>query len=548
MISLSLKLETLRNWRVWFNTLPHEKVIIWLAIIFAVASSAYAYTHDLIILYGDAESHLNIAKRVVESLTPGFAQLGGIWLPLPHIMLLPFVYVNFLWRSGLSGSIVSGFAFVVTCLYLYRISFLLTKNKGVAFMASLLAMINPNMLYFQTTPMTELPLIMFFALSSYYFIQFLYNEDKHGYLIAAALFGFCATITRYDGWFLVGVEAGLLGLKYFPWTQFPKVWADVRLGFNKDKWEKLQGALMLFVVLAFFGVGLWLLWNKLILGDALYFTNSEFSAKSQQNAFLQGGMLPAYHHLGASILYYFVTSMSNVGVIIYFISIVGFIYYLCNKEDKNRFYIGILLSIIFVFNVFTMYVGQSVIFIPSLTPKSFGNNLFNVRYGLLMIPFAATFFSYLYFKSRGWARVLLLVAIPAQLALYAIGYSNIITLQDGRSGVSSAARPEAERWMKKNYDGGLVLLDDYARTISIVRSGIPMQEMIYVGNKPYWAESLEEPEKYAAWIAMREHDALWKELYLKPEIKDRLYANFDLVYTEKDILIFKRNEVVPAGK
>ncbi len=548
MFSFSLKLETVQNWKNWFNRLPHEKVVILVAVIFAVISSAYAYTHDLIVLYGDAESHLNIAKRVVESITPGFAQLGGIWLPLPHIMLLPFVYFNFLWRSGLSGSIVSGFAFVVTCLYLYRISFLLTKNKGVAFMASLLAIINPNMLYFQTTPMTELPLIMFFTLSSYYFILFLYNENKHGHLIAAAFFGFCATITRYDGWFLVGVEAGLLGLKYLPWTKFPKTLADIRLKFSKDKWEKLQGALMLFVVLAFFGIGLWLLWDKLILGDALYFTNSEFSAKSQQNAFLQGGMLPAYHHLGASILYYFVTAMSNVGVIIYLISIVGFIYYLCNREDKNRLYIGILLSIIFVFNVFTMYVGQSVIFIPSLTPKSFGNNLFNVRYGLLMIPFAATFFSYLYFKSKGWARVFLIAAIPAQLALYVVGYSNVITLQDGRVGVSSAERPEAERWMKQHYDGGLVLLDDYARTISIVRSGIPMQNMIYVGNKPYWAESLKEPDKYATWIALREHDALAKSIFENPDAKQRLYDNFDLVYTEKDIMIFKRKDYLTVSK
>jgi len=75
--------------------------------ILAVAASAWSLGHGYAVLYGDAESHLNIAKRVVDSLTPGFAQLGGIWLPLPHILLIPFVYFNVLWRTGAAGSIVS---------------------------------------------------------------------------------------------------------------------------------------------------------------------------------------------------------------------------------------------------------------------------------------------------------------------------------------------------------------------------------------------------------------------------------------------------------
>src|SRR5882724_2671810 len=73
-----------------------------LATLFAVAATAHSYLNDSIVAYGDAESHLNIAKRVVSSLTPGMAQLGGIWLPLPHILLVPFVYFDVLWRTGLA--------------------------------------------------------------------------------------------------------------------------------------------------------------------------------------------------------------------------------------------------------------------------------------------------------------------------------------------------------------------------------------------------------------------------------------------------------------
>src|SRR5438874_461932 len=53
-----------------------------------------------ILLYGDAVAHIGIARRVIDSATPGFAQLGTVWLPLPHLLMLPFVAADFWWRLG----------------------------------------------------------------------------------------------------------------------------------------------------------------------------------------------------------------------------------------------------------------------------------------------------------------------------------------------------------------------------------------------------------------------------------------------------------------
>src|ERR1700745_405157 len=91
-----------------------QQVVGVLAAVAAIAATFYFYQHHMLVAYGDAESHLNIAKRVVDSLTPGFAQLGGIWLPLPHILMAPLVWFDPLWRTGLAGSIVSGTAFVIS--------------------------------------------------------------------------------------------------------------------------------------------------------------------------------------------------------------------------------------------------------------------------------------------------------------------------------------------------------------------------------------------------------------------------------------------------
>ena len=204
----------------WIPTLvarfTAEGWIVGIATVLALASTIYSFQHGYIVAYGDAESHLNIAKRVIDSLTPGFAQLGGIWLPLPHIFLIPFVQFDWLWRTGLAGAIVSGIAFVISSLFLYRLTLVITKNTCAAFVASLTFVLNPNILYLQSTPMTEVTLIVFFILSTYFFVRFLLNDKDLLMLILAAFFGFCASLSRYDGWGLVLMEAGILALYYFP--------------------------------------------------------------------------------------------------------------------------------------------------------------------------------------------------------------------------------------------------------------------------------------------------------------------------------------------
>jgi hypothetical protein len=91
-----------------------------------------------------------------------------------------------------------------------------------------------------------------------------------------------------------------------------------------------------------------------------------------------------------------------------------------------------------------------------------------------------------------------------------------------------------------------VLLDDYARTLSVIRSPILMQDVIYVGNRPYWEESFVTPEKYAQWIIMQKDDAIWTGIYLNQEIQPRLYQHFQKVYTSDEIVIFRRTNQASA--
>jgi len=496
----------------------------------SIAAIWYCYTHGYIIAYGDSESHLNIAKRVVDSITPGFAQLGGIWLPLPHLLMVPLVKIDFLWRTGLAGSIISGLAFVVSSVFIYKITYLLTQNKAAGIVAVLVFVTNPNILYLQSTPMTELLLIAFFTLSSFYFISYIKNQANLNYLMLAGFFGFCASLTRYDGWFLVLIEALIISIINFP--------------VSLHAWKKLEGTIILYSTLAFFGILLWLTWGYLILGDPLYFTHSEFSAKSQQGGWLARGELPAYKHLLTSGLYYFFTSMSNVGVFIFAVSLLGFLVYIFYRPSKEKFLVALLLTTAFIFYVVTLYLGQSVIFIRPLTPASFEWTLFNVRYGIMMVPAAAIFFAYLFSKIRPVVLKSAVIGIfMLQFGLFASGRTQVLSFEDGIHGLSSQNPPDAQNWIAEHYDSGMVLMDDYARTVSVVKTGIPMQEMIYVGNKPYWEESLVTPDKYATWVIMQKDDSVWKSIIDNPTIQDRLYAHFQKVYTSPNILIFHRTDL-----
>src|SRR5258708_3701734 len=61
------------------------------------------YSKGYLLLYGDAVAHLGIARRIVDSHYPGIAQLGGVWLPLPHLLMLPFIGNMQMWQTGFAA-------------------------------------------------------------------------------------------------------------------------------------------------------------------------------------------------------------------------------------------------------------------------------------------------------------------------------------------------------------------------------------------------------------------------------------------------------------
>src|ERR1700736_3338178 len=73
-----------RRWPVSSAT----TVVVTAACLLSVLAYLHFYPGGHTIAYDDAKSHMLIARRVFSADTPGAGQLGGVWLPLPHILML----------------------------------------------------------------------------------------------------------------------------------------------------------------------------------------------------------------------------------------------------------------------------------------------------------------------------------------------------------------------------------------------------------------------------------------------------------------------------
>ncbi len=165
----------------------------------------------LSIAYNDSMSHLNLSRLVIDNKEPGFSQIGGVWLPLNHILPLSLVWNDWMWHSGFAASVFSMMAYVASTLLIYKIIRLITQKSLPSIIGSVLFALNLNLLYLQTTALTEPLYLAFFIGSVYCILKWMVNE-KTVYLPLIGLFGFLQVLTRYDGWFVVCFQMLIMGI------------------------------------------------------------------------------------------------------------------------------------------------------------------------------------------------------------------------------------------------------------------------------------------------------------------------------------------------
>ena len=316
----------------------------------------YFYQTGATLYSGDAEAHLNIARRVVESRTPGWAQLGTTWLPLPHLLMTPLVRNDYLWSTGLAGAITSAFCMCIACTFLFSALRRLMHSDVAAVTGTALFLLNPNSLYLGVVPMTE-PVFFASLFGLLYFSVRFAETHGFGALLGAAVSACAGTLTRYEAWFLLPFAA-----LFIWWNARPRRWSS----------------LIIFCAIAGAGPVLWLAHNWWFFDDPLYFYRGPWSPRA-----IQGGRpYPGRGDWQVATQYFVAAGQLVAGWPALAIGAAGSLLAVTRRVWWPVF----LLILPPAFYILSMHSsGGTPMHVPQLEPHGW----YNIRYAMVLLPLVA---------------------------------------------------------------------------------------------------------------------------------------------------------------
>lgn len=502
----------------------HKEQVIFIGLIYlSLFTFAFYSSNNQHLLYADAMSRLNIARKVVDNLTPGFAQVGNVWLPLPQMLMVPFIWNDYLWQSGFAGSLMSMTAFVLGGYFIYKAAFLISKSVFSSVLAMSIYALNINVLYLQTTAMSESLFLCTLSASIYYSLNWVVTRNRMN-LVPFALALSAMTFTRYEGLALL--------LAAIP-TVFVYSWLIHR------RLHKAEGELIIFTTLALLGFGLWTLYLTAIFGDPLFWMHYYATPQATGGAVAYSQQKPFL----AAVWQYTTSTIWMDGLVPVVFAIIGFFIALIHSIKTRILYIlplALPLSI-FLFMVLTLQRNTPIVQ-PALTVASIYSPLtsmetgFNVRYGLLLLPLVAVLSVYVFMVKNHIIKLLIFGFFCIQIYSYFSPRMTLIYHIPMR--VYDKPYGSLVAYMKEHYDEGYILISASSHEDQMFLIGLPYKTYIHEGAGKYWKESLDDPARYATWVVVdRGHpeDQLNKHLNNKPSL-DR---DFHKVHVAEQIEIYR---------
>jgi len=464
--------------------------IVFVAVmILGLSVAFYLYSLDKysLVYYGDSVSHMVGARKVVDWMDPGLQQMGTVWLPLPHFLILPFTLVDPLFTTGFAGVAVSLPCLAITAALLYKMIrvHLAGGLAYIAFAGAMLYIVNPNILYIGITAMTEAPFMLFFVASAYCLQKWHRNQELLGSLALSSIFIVAATLCRYEGWIL---PAFLLPLA-------------LATAFRNDKIDSRKKLYIMLISLASFsGIAFWLGYNAYQYGNPLEFANAQYySAASQalnrsvrDTLFLQPVNVMAV---------YWKTAFTTYGPTLLAAALVGYIVQRCKEGSRRRGMLYAFLALPPLFTIISLLIGIGEM-----------NIWFNARFLILLSPLlimlAAVLLHNMPEKARKNRRVI--VAAVAALFVFQVlspVFGEVPSFLDAKWGFLYGINPysvQAGEALKSIYDGGMImtLTGSSQEHRMMVTAGIPLRQYDEMIESSMWKKSFHEPWSYDKWIVM----------------------------------------------
>jgi hypothetical protein len=301
-----------------------------------------------------------------------------------------------------------------------------------------------------------------------------------------------------------------------------------------------QANLVLFGAVAGYGIILWFLYNLIIFHDPLYFLHSAYSAQAINGSQAQFGLLGTKGHVLESLLTYGWDMVDVIGAPVLILGglSAGVVLLIKDRERRRTAFALALLFAPIAFEFISLYIGQTTIRVPQRAP----HGMWNVRYGVMALPFCAVAAGTLVGRWR-WTVPVVAATTAVATAIMALGTP--IALADGRTGTSSATAGHAEKaasYLHAHYHGGEILADDSAASAFIFAANLDLKEFVTVGFHPFWEHAIVAPANNVAWVVATPGDAIATDISAHG---DR-FAQFRQVLKDGKITLYQRVPSSPA--
>jgi hypothetical protein len=492
--------------------------VLALSALASMAALAWSWGHGAQLNYGDAIAHLHIARRIFDSRFPRISQFGSVWLPLPHLLMLPFVQVYAWWANGLAGTIPSVLVYLAGCAGLYRLARHWLRPQAAA-LALIFFALNPNLLYLQTTAMTEPLFICEMIWVTLWLVEWRASLDAdarrsarlQGWIAAALV---AAIFTRYDGWVMALLVWAAMGIVL------------LRRGRLASLSFWIGAAALAAAPIA------WFTYNAATFGDWLYFARGPYSARVIELRTATGWPPhPGWHDPWVALLFYLKVvemdaSARAWGNLMLALAALGTAAGAL-MERKRAFAWALLLWLPVPFYAWSVAYNWVPIFLPVWWPHSW----YNTRYGMEMLPalalglgFAARFIigAAREFKPQwaAWAAAALLAL--AAVNAFAVLREHPLVYVEGTKNLEARlpydeAIPPALKALVASRPGEPVLMETSVYPELVSRTGIPLRQTINESDLGLYQSALAAPAASAAIVVGFDGDEIDAAVKAHPE-------------------------------
>jgi hypothetical protein len=485
-----------------------SRALFWCAVAAALVLGAVTAWHyaglGLTLSHYDAKGHLVVARRIFDSLRPGWWQIGAVWLPLPHLLNMGPVQVDAWYRTGFSGVVLSVTCFALAVGTLGWLIHRATGSLAGAAAGMVVLASQPDVLYLQSTPMTE-PLLMLLTLGGVALTWQWVADGAARAPVAPGILLALAVLTRYEAWPITAAAIGLAGVALLASGQ-PLAFAIrrcVRLGLYP------LIAILCFLVLSRATVGAWLVTGGFYVAD-----NPDYHRPFKSFGSVGWGL----RQLNGNVT----VGIGVAGLLLMAWTVL---------RDRGRRALLVTLAL----------AGSA-----ALPAYAFYNgHPFRIRYMVVLtMILAATSGVGVGLLPRFQIPAAALVAAVALIETPAWSPTAPMVLEAQWDRPHSLGRQTVRACLARDRHAGEPILASMGSLAHFMQEssneGIAIRDYIHEGIGQIWADSLEHPARHAGWIVIEERAEGGDMLFQRQRERPDFLAGFDRVCEGGGVALYRR--------